>query len=155
MHLLRFLIITGLVLSIISCKPRGPLTPEDAFDRVKIAYEKDDSEAIEFLLSDASRKKIQNMISMIKQMPSKRLKALSKRLKVTPEDLKNITVREYLALQFKMSKRIGEDTLKEITKYKIIGKDIKGNRAVLRVENGMELTFIKEGPYWRLDLEEL
>jgi hypothetical protein len=158
MHLLKriicFYLIAGLV-SLLSCKPRGPLTPEDAFDRLKDAYSHEDIEAIENLLSRQSRFKILKIIRMISQMDEDQLRALAIRFGITIDRLKNLTIRDYLSLQLVLGKKIGEDILKDVTRYKIIGKDIRGNSAVIQLENGMELNFTKEGPYWKLDIEDL
>jgi hypothetical protein len=158
MHLLKriicFYLITALV-SLLSCKPQGPLTPEDAFERLKKAYSHEDIEAIEDLLSRQSRFKISKMIRMIAQMDEHQIRALAIRFGITIDRLKNLTIRDYLSLQLALGKKIGDDILRDVTRYKIIGKDIRGDSAVIQVENGMELNFIKEGPYWRLDIEDL
>ncbi len=158
MHLLKRIIcfsLLAVLLSLPSCKPRGPLTPEDAFNRLKEAYSQEDIEAIENLLSKQSRVKIFKIIRMIAQMDEDQLRALAVRFGVTIDMLKNLTIRDYLTLQLSLGKKIGLDVIKEITRYKIIGKDIRGDSAVIRVENGMELNFTKEGPYWKLDIGDL
>jgi hypothetical protein len=158
MYLLKriicFYLITGMV-SLFSCKPQGPLTPEDAFERLKDAYSHEDIDAIEDLLSKQSRFKILKMTRMIAQMDEDQLRALAIRFGVTIDRLKNLTIRDYLSLQVGLGKKIGDDILKDVTRYKIIGKDIRGDSAVIQVENGMELNFTKEGPYWKLDIEDL
>lgn len=157
MHLLKRIICFYLLaaLSLLACKPRGPLTPEDAFNRLKEAYAHEDIEAIENLLSRQSRVKIFRIIRMIAEMDENQIRALAVRFGVTIDMLKNLTIRDYLSLQLALGKKIGEDVIKDITRYKIIGKDILGDSAVIRVENGMELNFIKEGPYWKLDIGDL
>ena len=45
--------------------------------------------------------------------------------------------------------------MEEILKYKIIGVDIVKEKAVVRLENGMELVFVKEGGYWKFNMQEL
>lgn len=157
MHLLkiqRMCIITLLCL-IPSCKPDGPITPEDAFNRLRESYMKDDAESIEHMLSGKSREKISRIINMIKRMDKRQIKALSSRFNLSVDKLKDLTVKDYITLQLSLGKDIGGDTIREIINSKIIWKDVRNNQAVIRVENGMELNFEKEGPYWRLDIRDL
>ncbi len=155
MHVLKKSIaIITVPLLIYSCKPRGALTPEDAFMMLREAYSRNDSTAIENLLSRRSREKVETIITVISQMDDVRLRTLAMRFGVTVDRLRDMTVRDFLSLELMLGKKIGEDTLADLTRYEIIGKDVKGNRAVLRTENGMEIIFVKEGPYWKLDLED-
>lgn len=155
MHLLKKSItIITVPLLIYSCKPRGALTPEDAFIMLRDAYSRNDSAAIENLLSRRSRKKVETIITVISQMDDARLRALAMRFDVTVDRLRDMTIRDFLSLELMLGKKIGEDILADATRYEIIAKDVKGNRAILRVENGMEISFVKEGPYWKLDLDD-
>lgn len=157
MQILRFsptIIITGLLI-LFSCSPMGPLTPEAAFSVLKNAYIKNDANQIENLLSRQSREKIALITKAISALDRNQIRALSKKFGIAPEKLANMKVGDFILLRLTTGKKIGGDIIQEITRYKIIGKDIKGDRATLRVENGMELDFIREGPYWKLDLENL
>jgi hypothetical protein len=33
--------------------------------------------------------------------------------------------------------------------------DVQGSRARLKTESGIELDFLREGPYWKYDMSEL
>lgn len=157
MYLLRnyfkyFLII---LFFIISCKAAGPLTPEDAYNSLKKAYVKGDAGKIESLLSERSKEKIKSMTGIISSMKESQLEALARNFDTDTEKLKNLSVKDYLELQLSLGERIGEGTLMEIMKQKIAGIDSGKDTAVVRIENGMELSFVKEGAYWKFDMEEL
>ncbi len=157
MHLLRnyFKYIFIILFFFISCKAGGPLTPEEAFNSLKSAYVKGDAGKIESLLSVRSIEKIKGIIGMMSSMKESQLEALARNFNTDPDALKDLSVKDYLELQLSLGKKIGDDTLKEITKNKIAGIDVNGNTAVIRIENGMEFSFVKEGVYWKFDMEEL
>ena len=155
MHLLRTTaaICAALFALFISCKSEGALTPEDAFKSITNAYCKSDAEAVVKHLSQGSIEKIKTITKMISSMNDNQLTALSKRYGVNTERIKRLSVKDYISIQLSIGKDIGDDVNREISKYSIIGIDIKGKRATVRVENGMELSFVKEGPYWKFDME--
>ena len=95
------------------------------------------------------------MIKIISSMPDFQLEALADSFNTDTETLRNLTVKEYQSLQLTLGNKIGEDIFKEIAKYNIVGIDKMDLKANIRIENGMELIFVKEGPYWKFDLEEL
>ena len=157
MYILRklslFIIIC--MISVISCKPDGPLTPEKAFEELRNAYHNKDASAVINVLSRGSIDKIRSIITMISSMNEIQLKSLSERLGVTVDQMKKLDVKDYMELQLKVGEKIGEDIMKEILKYKIIGVDIIKERAVVRLENGMTLVFVKEGGYWKFNMQDL
>lgn len=157
MHLLRkisFLIIIIMIFGI-SCKSEGPLTPEQAFEELRNSYHKKNASAVINVLSKESIEKIKSIIIMISSMNEIQLKSLSERFGVTVDEMKKLDVINYMALQLKVGEKIGEDMMEEILKYKIIGVDIVKEKAVVRLENGMELVFVKEGGYWKFNMQEL
>jgi hypothetical protein len=156
MHLLRIISLAGITtILLISCKSEGPVSPEEAYDYLKSAYIKSDAGQIEKLLSERSKEKIQTIIKMISSMNEFQLKALSKKFNTSIDGLKNLSVKNYLEIQLFIGKSIEDDLSKEIIKNKIIGVDIKDRKAVARLENGMKLNFVREGSYWKFDMEEL
>lgn len=140
------------VVSIISCKPLGPLTPGDAFLDLKEAFNKSDSDVIVRLLSEKSIKKIITTTNMFSRMNNKQLGSLSKIYSVPAERMKKLTVKEYIKIYCSDKNR---NVVKKALKYNITSIDISDNRAKIQVENGMELFFEKEGPYWKFDMSEL
>ena len=145
-------IILILVMVLSSCKPRGPLTPEDAFNRLKEAYSENDAGLIKNLLSQDSINKLIRITGLLSRLNDTQLRVFAVKFGVSAHRLKNLTPREYISIQLSAGEKAGEDVIREITGYRIIGKDIRGNRATIRVENGMELNFVREGPYWKCDI---
>jgi hypothetical protein len=37
----------------------------------------------------------------------------------------------------------------------IVSIDIRGNRAAVKTESGIQLDFLREGPYWKFDMSNL
>jgi hypothetical protein len=155
MHLLRIIGFLGITILLFSCKSEGPASPEEAFDSFKSAYIKSDAAEIEKLLSEKSKEKIQAIIKMISLMNDSQLKALANKFSTNADSLKSLSIKDYITIQLHTGKSIEDDLFKEIVKNKIIGIDIKDRAGVARLENGMELTFVKEGSFWKFDMEEL
>ncbi len=155
MYLLRISCILAILILFFSCSSDGPASPEEAFDHFKSAYVKFDGARMEKVLSERSKEKIRTIIKMFSLMDKSQLNALGKKFNKDADSLKNISVRDYLNIQISIGKTTEDDLLREITKYKITGVDTGNGKASARLENGMELAFVKEGPYWKFDMEEL
>ncbi|MDY6935815.1 MAG: hypothetical protein SVZ03_16550 [Spirochaetota bacterium] len=157
MRILKTLLMILFAISIVplSCKLEGALTPEEAFDLFTNAYYKSDADKVLNLLSEESKEKINEIIKMISSMRDDQKKSLSEKFGINIEIMNKLTIKDYISLQLTIGKASGNDVIMEINKHKIIGIDQNGTRAVVRVENGMELNFVKEGPYWKLDMKEL
>ena len=157
MRILKF--IPGLLLFLItlipSCKPGGALTPDEAFERLRSAYREGDAAAIQDLLSTPSREKIGTVIRGFARMNDVQKKALSSRLGVPPEDLGSMTVKKYLEIQLAVGREHGNDVVMKCTGERIISREKQGNRATLTFATGHQLGFLKEGPYWKLDITDL
>lgn len=154
MHLLSKILILFCMGFFISCKAHGPITPEQAFNYLQKAYNSSDSADIVELLSENSKNKIREMIMMISRMDESQQTALAERFEISPGKLKSLTLEDYIDIQILAGKRMGSDFLGEKVRYKITGIDNDGSKAVVRVESGMELVFVKEGPYWKFDMSE-
>ncbi len=143
----------ALILLVCGCGAGGPLTPEEAFARLKRAYAGADASMLVDLLSRRSRNKIDLIIAEMRRLDAGQAKAISRQLGVPEDRLRGLTPVQYIALQLELSRRYGDDTVSQATAQEIIGTDVKDGRAVVRVDNGMELIFVKEGPYWKYEME--
>jgi hypothetical protein len=153
MHILRsswFLLIPIIVAG---CKPQAALTPQAAFYDMKTAFQKSDAISLEHQLSSRSIKKIERMTLLFSRMNDRQLESLSRKYGVPSEKLRNLSVRDYCALALSMDR--DRNVMGIATRHKIVGINREGNRATIRVENGMELVFVKEGPYWKFDMTGL
>jgi hypothetical protein len=136
-----------------SCSPGGALTPGDAFQSLAAAYKDRDADALHKLLSDGSRQKIWKVTMMFSRMDAGQLRTLSMVYGVPEEKLRKMTVKDYCSLLLK--KGLSGNVIMEAASRKMVGVRKEGKRATVRVDNGMELYFIKEGPYWKFDMGEL
>ncbi|MBN2159429.1 MAG: hypothetical protein JW807_08535 [Spirochaetes bacterium] len=140
-------------LPILSCKPQAALTPQAAFHDLRAAFRSSDAASLERQLSQESLKKISRIASLFSRMEERQLEALSGRLGLPAERLKRLSVRDYCAIILSFER--GGNAVATALRYDIVGVDRDGVRALVRVENGMELTFVKEGPYWKFDMAGL
>jgi hypothetical protein len=150
MHLLKLAwpaLVTGLVLS---CSPQAAVTPRDAFNDLQKAFRASDAAALEQQLSRDSIAKIREAAALFSRMEDRQIEALSEKLGVPAERLKRLSVRDYCALTLAYDRE--RNAVRTATRQDIVGINKKGNRAVIRVSNGMELPFVKEGPYWKFDM---
>lgn len=132
---------------------RPPLTPEEAFGALKKAYAAENPRAVASLLSAKSRACIRDIIAMAMSLDERRLRTLASRIGVDPAELGGLTPESYIALQMKLAKQMNDDAVRHALSCDIIEIKRDGNRASVRVDNGMELPFVKEGPYWKFDLD--
>ncbi len=135
------------------CTSHGPLTPEEAFRALARAHRNSDARAVMGLLSRGSLERIMRITRELSSMDGAQAEALASHLDIPADTVRDLSPAEYVLLQLRLGKRFNEDIIREASSLKIIGTDVKGDRASIRVENGMELFFVKEGPYWKFELE--
>ena len=152
MHILK-MTIAVLFLFLFSCSGGNPLTPIDSFKAIKSAVEKKDSEKIAGCLSKKSLEKTERLKQIIKDMRNDQLMILAENYGYTQDKLKNLNQSDAVFLYF-FSDRTGIK-LGRYFMEKIISVDISGSSAVIKVESGIELDFIREGPYWKFDMSGL
>ncbi len=154
MHLLNRIaaVVLACSLAFLACSRTSSRSPEEAFEALKSAYSASDAGAVTALLSAASVEKIRKITTLIAGMGEEQQKALATRLEIPVKRLKKLTPEEYLALQFELGKKLNEDAVREAVSYKIAGVRMQNDRAVIRVENGMELVFVREEQSWKFDL---
>jgi hypothetical protein len=138
------------MVALLSCAPQAALTPQAAFHDLKEAFRKSDAALLERQLSRESVRKIRYMTGLFSRMEERQLKALSDKFNVPAERLKKLTVRDYCALTLSLDR--SKNVIGTAASRPVVGIDRRGSRAVIRVDNGMELPFIKEGPYWKFDM---
>ncbi len=131
-----------------ACSSGKPVTPEEGFTQLKQAYKSENAEMLFRLITSDSRARITGIVESIQGMPPARQKAIAEKIQVSPSVLDTLTATDYLALQMSLGKKKGEDPVREALNNEITGITVKNNMAVVKVQNGMELFFRKEGPYW-------
>lgn len=152
MHILkRFFPIIVICLS--ACGSGGPLTPLQSFNSIKHAVEKNDSDAIAGLLTEGSVEKIDRLNMLIKNMSKDQIELLSAKFGYSEERLKNLRIADCVSLYF-----FSDTTGIKLNRYfmeSVVSIDIQGSRALVKTESGIELDFLREGPYWKFDLSNL
>ncbi|MFW5770948.1 MAG: hypothetical protein ACOCX9_05895 [Spirochaetota bacterium] len=138
----------SLVILCVACSSGKPLTPEEGFTQLRHAYNTENAEKLYRLLSTDSRAKIMGIVESIGSMPASQKKAMAEKIGVSPSVFDSISATDYLALQVSVGKEKGDDPIREALRHEITGISVKNNMAVVKVQNGMELFFRKEGPYW-------
>ena len=142
-----------IILMQISCGNGGPLTPVESFNAIKNAVEKNDSEAIVNCLAQSSLDKISKHNIMIRSMRSDQLAVLSLKYGFTPDKLLNLKLSDSVALYFFSDAT--EVKLGRYFKEAVVSIDIHGKLASVKTGSGIELNFVREGPYWKFDLSDL
>jgi len=146
----KILIVCITILIMGGCKPQKPLTPAQAFESVKRAVYMNDSNDFYNLLSRRTKSKMMKASKTMQSLSVQQHRNLAKSLKISPSVLKNVTPQQYI--QFYLADR-DNAVIKAIKDRRISIK--KGSKnAVVEVSSGIELNFVKEGPYWLLDLTD-
>lgn len=141
------------LLMLFSCGSGGALTPAGSFNAVKSAVEKQDSETIFVNLTEGSKSKIDKHNRMIKEMKTEQLAFISGKYGYSIEKLRNLKDSDAVSLYF-----FSDVTGVKLSRYfkeSIVSIDIRGNRAAVKTESGIQLDFLREGPYWKFDMSNL
>lgn len=154
MHILKTCAVVLSGILFLSCSPKGAVTPEMAFLMLRDAYNSNDSESFSSHLSRDAMMKIRYILGKIKTMDSTQCGKIASELGTDCNALKNLTPEGYISLQFALDRKPGNTTYKTVLQSEIAGKKTISNRCILRMTNGMDITFVKEGPYWKLDLRD-
>ncbi len=139
-----------LITAAFSCAPGGPMTPRDALFSLRVAFEKKDPDHLKKVLSSESLAEIERVCSLFNAMNGRQLEAAAARYRVSPQALKDLAARDYLKLILANQKGKGAIARAVAARPLSIRKGDK--EAVFVLENGLEITFVKEGPYWKFDM---
>ncbi len=151
MRILTYIVI--LVISIISCQPSQPLSPQEAFNVLKDAYMNGNMQKVAEILSTGSKKKITTVIHNLQSLNRAQLAAFSQNYNISPDSIKNMDIPEYLLLQKKIAAAHGDDVLLTALNQPVAQVTIAQSKATVQLYNGMSLLFVKEGPYWYFEYE--
>jgi septum formation topological specificity factor MinE len=153
MHLLiRYPILLLAIFFITGCSSGGPLTPAASFLTVRSALEKNDIKKIGEIISSDTREKINHFLNILSTLDNDQIAVIAKFYNIESDKLRNIGFYGALSLHFNPGAKLN---LRDIFKEDMVTMDIIDNEAVIRTESGYELDFVREGPYWKLDLSEL
>jgi len=143
------IVMTGMV----SCTVSKPLTPQEAFTTLKVAYSSDNMQKVAEILSTGSKKKIATVIGRLQSMNRAQIAAFAQYYNISPDSIKTMNILEYLSLQKKIAAARGDDILLTALNQPIAQVTIAQSKATVQLYNGMSLLFVKEGPYWYFEYE--
>ncbi len=140
-------------LAVFACAPGPPRTPEDAVEAVKKAVAADDPRALKPLLSSASIERAGAVARTLREANDAQVQAVSRRFRIPPDRVRSMTVEDYLFIM--MRDRTGRNMLKRALASRITGTSRGERTALVKTASGIDLVFVREGPYWKLDLTDL
>ena len=149
MYLLKRMI-PAVLFCIVSCSPVSPITPDDALDFLRKAYDRRDAGALMRVLSSASMEKIGNMNTMFASMGPAQIKAIAVKYGLPEERLRSLSMRDGIMIVMFLDPE--RNALAMALKSNPVSYERSENRMTYRMLNGMELFFVREGPYWKLDM---
>lgn len=135
-----------------SCTPTGPLTPKEAYTRLKRAVENRDGGAVAEILSKGSIEKINRVSSLFASMPETQRESLARYYGITEGRLAGLRPGDYMDIV--LSRDDDRNFLYQAFSSPLLSIDRKGNDAYIRFQNGISLLLVREGPYWKLDIRE-
>ncbi|HSV95763.1 MAG TPA: hypothetical protein VLM75_02385 [Spirochaetota bacterium] len=157
MHILNRTLAATLAAAFIltmACSPRGPLSPEEAFGVLQKAYHRNDPGLMLEVLSGESVSRIHTMTALIATMNERQREKMAEQFGVGAGQLAGLSPTAYLALQMRLARTLNEDAMGRALDSGILKSQINDARATLTAQNGMELSFVKEGPYWKFDMTD-
>ena len=134
---------------VLACAP-GYLTPHKAFEGLRSAFLKHDVELARSILSENSVAKISTLRENLASLGDKQAESVSKLYGLSVQDIKEASEEKLLGLFMFLQKDVifnGDSSITEVVE--------SGNNAVVKLHNGNELDFVKEGLYWKFDLSRL
>ena len=147
--MIKVLFSISIFLFLVQCTSKGPLTPKDAFNKIKIAFLQKDAKSLQLLLSKSSIVKIEGMIKDINKLNNTQKKYLASSYNTSKKHLRNISLLSYIKI-FILSD--SNQLKKAVTKLQVAKIARNKNRAKVVLKNGIDISLVKEGPYWKLDL---
>ncbi len=146
-------IILSIVLVAWGCSPGGPVTPKESFNELLDSIESRDYRSFYSSLSSETKKKIKTYISSLKSLNDRQKKSVSASYGLSVNELLALNSSEMAALIF-ISDR-SNSSLVDLYGAKIRALKIYNKYAEIETHRGVKLSFVKEGPYWKVDLSDL
>jgi len=150
---MRVLTIIALCITFCSCQQTKPLTPQEAFQRLKDAYINNDMEKVSQMLSTNSKKRILSIIQNLQSIHGTQIQGFASYYNIPVESIQQLDMPRYLELQKKIANVYGDDVLLTALNQPVSQVTISNSKATVALYNGMSLLFVKEGPYWYFEYE--
>jgi len=132
------------------CSSSGYFTPRKALGGLYLAFSEHDVKLMRGILSENSIAKITVLRENLASLDDKQADSVSKLYGLSAQELKSASEEELLSLFISRQKDVvfhGDFSVAKVVE--------NGNSAIVKLCNGNELDFVKEGPYWKFDLSRL
>ena len=139
-----------ILLLLFSCSSQGPLTPEGALSALNRAFSTGDVLLMKKIISSDSIARIEAVTGEFNRMPESQIRSVSELYGIDPARLKGLSVDGFISIYLSSQKNIIFEEPASIT-----GVRASETRAVVLLQNGNEVDFVREGPYWKFDLTGL
>jgi hypothetical protein len=149
MHLLKIASL-AVPLLVFACSPGGPLTPREAFIQVRHAYTRSDPAMLLNSLSARSLRAMDGAAAIINGMEAGQRAAVLRASGFRGDGPSKVTRREIMLMHLARERKSPAVLL--AVRRNVTGIAREKDRAVVTVDNGMDLYFVREGPYWKFDL---
>jgi hypothetical protein len=136
----------------LSCSASGPVTPAEAYARLTDAAARGDAGAVAALLSRESLEHIDGVASLFRAMASAQRDALARHYGIAADRLANLGPSDYVALL--LSREPEHNAFRQALESPLLDIERRGGAAAVRLQNGMSLLLVREGPYWKLDVRD-
>ncbi|MCL1912148.1 MAG: hypothetical protein FWG13_08080 [Leptospirales bacterium] len=129
---------------------QGYFTPAQALDGLRAAFTKHDAKLMRAVLSENSIAKMTILREKLASLNDKQAESASKPYGLSGRELKSLSEEELLSIFIFWEKDVifrGDSSIADVVESE--------NKALVKLRNGNELDFVKEGPYWKFDLSRL
>ncbi len=128
----------------------GPITPEEAFYALKGAVLQSDAEKMSHIISKKSIDRIMILSKEFSTLDIPQAGGIAEAYGINEETLRNITPQKYIEIYLRKTEEAG--VLRNTLKGEVLAIRKIGDGIFFKMSNGMDVPFIKEGPYWKFDM---
>ncbi len=145
--------LASFLISVSACSGSGPVTPVEAYRNVMVYINEKDYNSFYDSLSAGTKDKLVKYKQILDSLEKKQLAKVSSTYGLPERQILSLNNKELAALVF-LSER-SRSSLLPLLKEKIGTVNISGAFAEISTEKGRIIVFVKEGPYWKIDLSDL
>lgn len=145
MHAVKIILPVLLLLAVISCSKGLPRTPSEAFRMTAAAVEAKDARRLYELMAKPSREQLLRTAKLAEKMNAAQKESLEKKGAMPAAADAGAILKAWL-------ERDEADPVLAAFRRSVLMVTEKDGEAKVRLDNGIELRFVKEGLYWKFAL---
>ena len=145
MHTVKTLIPVLLLLAVVSCAKGLPRTPSEAFRMTAAAVEAKDANRLYELMAKPSREQLLRTAKLAERMNAAQKESLAKKGVLPASADAGAVLKAWL-------ENDEADPVLAAFRRSVLMVNEKDGEAKIRLDNGIELRFVKEGLYWKFAL---